>query len=980
MLKYLRQFGIFFCSAVLIFLYPLTAPAGTAVSAPEQGRQTLRVGYINYDGFIVQENGGYIDGYGVAFLDKISEYTGWRYEFYYNTWEECLNELERGTIDLVCCAQSRPDRRARFAYTEFPIGRESTFVYTNKGSNDIYYQDYEAMDGATAAVLKDSYQSDEFADFAKLKGFSYEALELDSVDEITDAVQSGRADLAVSGSLSRQTDLRIVDMLGMAPFYIITTKGNDEVLESLNDALRSIYSSSPYIVEELYYEYYGYNTVTEEPLLTREEAEYVKESAPLTVACIDGFYPLSYADPETGEPSGIFPDLARKIGEISGLEFILSAEPSGSRPEDLIKAGRADIAAGILFSQEKSRETGVQLTEIIMSQPSLVISNSGVNIFGLKDGVMALPCSYENADSLLPDEFQRFGIIFKENLEDCFTAVKEHEADLTIQNTHAANYFMQKRDFSTLAVTSMQSMEEKSCMMISREADRKLLSILNKSINSLGDNTINQIIMSHTVAQSYHDTLIDTMYFYRKQIIFLTALTAAIIVLAALMYRRHMHIMMELKEKKAYQLMAETDELTGMYNRKAFYERALRYMDERPVRRFQIIFFNAENFKVVNDLFGVQAGDGILIFLAGIIKEWTAEKGGVCSRFEGDHFVVCTEEDDEYAKEITDKIRSELKTYPIDMNVEVSCGIYHVHGRDKSINIMCDRAHIAVNSIKGNYARHVAVYDDSHREAIIHSQLIVSEMNRAMEERQFHVYLQPKFNMETEKIIGAEALVRWVHPERGILPPGDFIPIFEHNGFIGQLDLYMFEETCKVLRRWLDGGRQPVPVSVNLSRVGFYNPKLCEHLYKTAQKYRLPLDLLELEVTETAYASDSRTIHSHIRQLRRMGFKILMDDFGSGYSSLNMLKEAPVDQIKLDMRFLSEPDPYGRAETILQMVIAMGKALSIPVLAEGVETKGQVEMLKSYSCCLAQGYYYARPLTVEKFEEMMDKQTGLSGS
>lgn len=154
-----------------------------------------------------------------------------------------------------------------------------------------------------------------------------------------------------------------------------------------------------------------------------------------------------------------------------------------------------------------------------------------------------------------------------------------------------------------------------------------MLSILNKSINSLGDNTINQIIMSHTVAQSYHDTLIDTMYFYRKQIIFLTALTAAVIVLAALMYRRHMHIMMELKEKKAYQLMAETDELTGMYNRKAFYERALRYMDERPDRRFQIIFFNVENFKVVNDLFGVQAGDGILIFLAGIIKEWTAEKG-----------------------------------------------------------------------------------------------------------------------------------------------------------------------------------------------------------------------------------------------------------------------------------------------------------------------------------------------------------------
>ena len=974
--KYLKQFRIFIWTVILFLAYTMTAAAGTYASAPEHGRQTIRVGYIDYDGFIVPEYGGYFNGYGVAILNKISQYTGWRYEYYYYTWEECLDELERGTIDLVCCAQSNPDREARFAYTDYPIGRESTFVYTKKGSEDIYYQDYEAMDGATAAVLKGSYQSDEFAAFAKQKGFTYRSMELDSVSEITEAVQTGKADLAVLGSLSRQTELRIVDMLGTAPFYIITSKDNDVILGCLNDALRGIYSSSPYIVEELYHEYYGDIPVAEEPLLTREEAEYAKEIGPLTVACIDGFYPLSYIDDETGEPSGIFPDIARKIAELSGLDFQLAAEPAGSRPEALIEEGRADIVAGILFSQEKIGEMGVQLTEIITSQPSLVVLNSGVNLYELTDAVVALPYSYEGAVSLLPGELQRFGIIYEDNLEDCFTAVKEHKADLTIQNTHVANYFMQKRDFSTLGVASMQSMEEKSCMMISGEADRKLISILNKSINCLGDNTINQIIMTHTVAQSYHDTLSDTMYYYRKQIIVLSALLAAVIILIALMYRRHMHILMELKEKKAFQIMAETDEMTGMLNRKTFYERATRYMGENPDKNYQIIFFNVENFKVINDLFGIQAGDGILIFLAGLIKEWTASVGGVCSRFEADHFVVCAENHDEYAKEITDQIRKKMETYPIDMNVEVSCGVYQVHGRDKSINIMCDRAHLAVNSIKGNYARHVAVYDDSHREALIHSQLIVGEMNKALEQRHFQVYLQPKFNMDTEKIIGAEALVRWVHPERGILMPGDFIPIFEHNGFIGQLDLYMFEETCKLLRKWLDEGREVVPVSVNLSRVGFYNPKLCENLYKTAERYQIPLDLLELEVTETAYASDSRTIHDHIQQLRKMGFKILMDDFGSGYSSLNMLKEAPVDQIKLDMKFLSASDPYGRAETILHMVIAMGKALTIPVLAEGVETKHQVEMLKSYSCSLAQGYYYARPLTVEKFEEMMDRQEG----
>ena len=486
--------------------------------------------------------------------------------------------------------------------------------------------------------------------------------------------------------------------------------------------------------------------------------------------------------------------------------------------------------------------------------------------------------------------------------------------------------------------------------------------------------------MAHTVAHPYHETLADTIYYYRARIILISLLAAAVMVLLALMYRKHMNIRMELKEKEAYQIIAETDELTGMYNRKAFYEKAVRYMEASPERKYQILFFNVENFKVINDLFGIEAGDKLLFFLAGIIEEWTARLGGICSRFEADHFVVCIEGEEESAEEITEKLRKELETYPIDMVVDVSCGVYHVHSVDKSINIMCDRAHLAVNSIKGNYARHVAVYDDSHRETMIHTQLILSEMNTALTEKQFKVYLQPKYNMNTEKIIGAEALVRWAHPERGIIPPSDFIPIFEHNGFIGQLDIYMFEETCRLLRRWLDEGREAVPVSVNLSRVDFYNPKLSDNLHRIAEQYQIPLGLIELEVTESAYVSDSRAVHDHIQQLRERGFKILMDDFGSGYSSLNMLKEAPVDQIKLDMNFLSASDPYGRAETILHMVIAMGKALSIPVLAEGVETKSQVEMLKSYSCSLAQGYYYARPLTVDKFEELLRNQGEETGS
>lgn len=971
MVNYLKRFVLLILSFLLVVSSSLTMAAAPGVPVKGGEKPPLRVGYIDYDGFIGPENDGFYNGYGVAFLNKISQYTGWKYEYQYGTWEECLRDLELGKIDLVCCAQYSQERAERYDYSEYPIGRESTFIYTRKGSDSIYYQDYSAMEGATAAILKGSYQSEEFAAFAKKKGFSYTALELDSVAEVTQALNTGQADLGVLGSLSRQNDLRIVEKLGTVPFYIITTKGNNQIVEDLNMALSNIYSTSPYIVEELYYEYYGNGSLTPEPLLTRHEAEYAMNNGPFTVACIEGRYPLSYLDYETGEMSGIFPDLVRRIADISGLGLELVSAPVGSRPEELIREGKADIVVGILFSQEKIQETGMQLTESLTSQPSLIAVNSGVNIYKLDEGVLALPYSYKGCESLLPKELLRFDIVYKESVEECFKAVRDHEADLTVQNTLVANYFMQKREFSGLSLLSMQSMSEKNCLMLSGDADVELLSILNKSIICLDDETVNQITMAHTVGRHYHETFTDTMFYYRKRLTVLALLLIAAILGLAFLYRRHLRIKMVLREKKAYQLMAETDEMTGLYNRKAFYNKANEYMKSDSNRKYQIIFFNVESFKVVNELFGVKEGDRLIVFLAHIIREWSNGLGGVCARFEADHFVVCVEDNDAYPKEITERLKKAMGNYSIEMNIDVSCGVYHVHDLSVDVNIMCDRARLAVNSIKGNYARRVAVYDDSHRKALIYAQMIVSEMNTAMEEKQFRVYIQPKYNMDTNLVIGGEALVRWVHPERGIIPPGDFIPIFEQNGFIGQLDTYMFEETCQLLRRWIDDGKEPVPISVNLSRVGFYNPKLCENLNKIAEKYRVPLELLELEVTETAYASDSRTVHDHIQQLRSVGFKILMDDFGSGYSSLNMLKEAPVDQIKLDMRFLSDDDPYGRAETILKMVIAMGEALSIPVLAEGVETRGQVEMLRNYSCSLAQGYYYAKPMTVEEFEKLL---------
>ena len=963
-----KRFQVLLLAVLCFFLVPLTAYG----SGGQKENKVVRVGYIAYDQFIQKGYNGYYDGYGVAYLNKIAQYTGWQYEYVKMSWEECQTALENGEIDLLFSAQWTGDRADRFAYSDYPVGKEFAIVYARAGNHTFYYKDYEAMDNARVAMLSGTYQNEQFAGYAEKMGFSYTPVFYETVQEVREALENGETDLAVLGSLTSQSGLDIVDKLGAEPFYAITAKDNRELLDELNSALENLNSVSPYLEEELNQLYFGNNVFNSTPLITRAEAEYIEQMPALKVACIDGFYPLSYRDEKTGEPKGVLTDLTREIAKLSGLNLELVSVPMGNMPDQLIKEGQADLVSGVLFSQEMMEDSQVRFTDIVFTQPALLVKRSDVNVFEDSGVSIALCYDYVNANSILTEELRCLPLVYKETIEECFKAVEDGEVSATVQNTYVANHFMQMKQYEDLQLASIQSVNEQSCIMLSSDADSRLLSILNKTISCLGSDVVNQIVMKNTTSDPYHETFFNIIYYYRWQVAAAAIFVLMAIVVLLVWNSRRTAMKVAWKEKEAYRIKAETDEMTGLLNRKAFYEKAVKLMKDAPEKKFQIVFFNVENFKVVNDLFGVKRGDLLLKFLAQTISGWSESMDGVASRFEADHFVVCMEQKEGTPADIMERLGKGIEEVLPEIMVDISCGVYHVQPGNDSINIMCDRAHLALDSIKGNHLEHIAVYDESHRKTKIQEQIILSEMAAGFEKKQFKVYLQPKYNMETGCIIGAEALVRWVHPERGVISPGEFIPVFERNGVISQLDFYMFEETCRLLRKWEDENRKLVPVSVNLSRVGFFNPKLCEHLCGIIKRYGISTSMVELEVTETAYAMDSAVIHSHMESLRNQGFKILMDDFGSGYSSLNMLKEVPIDQIKLDMKFLSAEDPYDRARTIIRMVIAMGNKVGIPVLAEGVETESQVEMLKNYQCHLAQGFYYSKPLTVEEFEKLME--------
>lgn len=424
----------------------------------------------------------------------------------------------------------------------------------------------------------------------------------------------------------------------------------------------------------------------------------------------------------------------------------------------------------------------------------------------------------------------------------------------------------------------------------------------------------------------------------------------------------NMALRSDLKQARLY------DSLTGIYNKEAFFKKAEELIQNDPQTDYTILCLDIDRFKIVNDLYGSEEGDRLLQFVGSRLKSGIAKTGVIAGRLVADIFACCYPGTKDSYEKIAEKVSLLFKSYPLDMEIVAAVGFYPVEDRSLPVGRMCDRAMLAISSVKNNYLINYAVYDKSMLNRLLMEQEMVNEMDNALKNREFKVYFQPQCDMNTGRIIGAEALTRWEHPRKGIVSPGDFIPVFEKNKFILKLDTYIWEEVCRTLRRWINEGRRVVPVSVNISRIHLYHEDLYKQLTELVQRYDLAPELLQLEITESSYSINTDYLSEVVQRLQDYGFLIFMDDFGSGYSSLNMLKDISVDVLKLDMRFLSgETSGHDRGGDIMAAMVQMARRLDLYVVAEGVENKEQVDFLLSINCNYAQGYYYYRPMTAEAF-------------
>lgn len=483
------------------------------------------------------------------------------------------------------------------------------------------------------------------------------------------------------------------------------------------------------------------------------------------------------------------------------------------------------------------------------------------------------------------------------------------------------------------------------------------------TINTLGYNDwyLVSVVPAYYINQGYQQMMF----------VFIVTILLLIVVFSfLLLYTNHIrHVSTQRIEHLAYY-----DDITGAYNTHKFMELAAARLSED--KNYALVLLDLHGFKFINASFGFSVGDRLLCGVSDILSQALGADEIYYHRFADQFgFLLHTQDESVIRKRVTaimDAI-SAFELVPGDSHpIHCYCGIKVNQHDSKELNIglMQDRAAAALAQVKNLHGNHLAFYDHTLLERAQHKNHIEQHMHAALRNREFIAYLQPKYDLHAEQIVSAEALVRWQRPDGSLVPPGDFIPIFEQNGFITQLDLYIFEEVCRTQRRWLDEGLPIVPISVNQSRLLFYQKNYLETVHGLVSKYDLDPKYIIIEVTESLATNKAEEIASVISGLHALGFSVSMDDFGSGYSSLNVLRKLSIDELKLDRDFLSSTELEARSRIILRNILELARELHITTVCEGVETRIQSDQLRDMGCDIAQGYFFSRPIDIESFTKL----------
>jgi len=929
--------------------------------AAEQGqKQTIKVGYYGYDNFLsVDGNNGY-SGYSYEFLKDIGEYTGWEYEFVYGTLEECLTRLENGEIDLMTSLQQTPERLDKFAYSQNYVGMLYSVLCVDQSREDIYYEDFAKFDGMTVGVLRGSKIEKNFDEYAMSNNFHVNEKHFDDLHDMFIALHKGEVDAVAATTFDTIGQDRVVARFQPQPGYFLARKDNKALINSIDNACDKIFANNLQYRENLHYKYYG-GSPAFQISFTREEVEFIKTQPEFKVAYDPNWQPVAYYDKGDETVKGIAVDFLQIVSEKTGLKFKFIEADNYKDFSTIMAKGEADIICGF----DKATGDG-RFYRIGLSKPYLELPLSFIGIkghvpegsftVGVADGRIGIRNNLEkNYPKALITNYQ--------SLEAAMEAMRDGEIDFVVDNSYFLQKYLQEPGNENQQILPYGNEGQILCFGLSYNRDQKLLNIINKVIANMRPEERNRIIATNIAQVPYHLTLkiLGKKYFYQiiASLIFLF--------LAGFGY----FYLLEKRKEKELEKIAFYDRLTGVRNFEKF------KIDAAELVRgggYVIVMFDINHFRSVTTGFGPKEGQRLLRLLCRKVAG-AIQSSEILAHGSNDLFVLLLQDTGDAAirerlYDLQESIKSEITKSTALYNVSLAFGVYRPTKGEHDMEKMMELVDLARVESKNGFKGGIVFYEADLGARTIREAEIENKMEQALQNKEFIVHYQPKYDLNTEKVAGAEALVRW-NSDKGLIMPGEFIDLFERNGFVLKLDLYVFEVVCADIRKWLDEGRKVLPIAVNVSRLHLLDTDFVSEYGALISKYRVPPELLELELTENMPMASEDFLVEVFNNIARLGVSLAIDDFGSGYSSLNILHTMPFDTLKIDQMFFQNKTGSERGRRIIETVVLMAQKLGITVVAEGVETKEQVAFLKAIGCNMVQGFYFAKPMPSYEFEHLL---------
>ena len=433
--------------------------------------------------------------------------------------------------------------------------------------------------------------------------------------------------------------------------------------------------------------------------------------------------------------------------------------------------------------------------------------------------------------------------------------------------------------------------------------------------------------------------------------------------------------MIELYEDRSILKEVEREKLTNLYNIDFFKKYAKQFDANFPEVEKDMVLLSVNRFRLINELYGHEFADKILLSITGELIDFVSKCKGLLGKESGGTFLLYCEHQEDY-EALPKKLEAAVKKDAKDINVSFKIAVYPFVDPSLEKEIVIDRLIDTADTLTNDYGKNVAVYSHEAQTANLHKEELIAAFPEALKEEQFQLYFQPKYEIQGEKprLTSAEVLIRWISPKFGFVSPGEFISLFEENGLICQLDAYIIQKAAEHMKRWKKVYGEYVPLSINLSRVNLYRPNLVEEIIGYISSNGVPREKCYIEITESAFVEDAKAVIPVIDKIRQSGFKIEIDDFGSGYSSFGALADLPFDVLKIDMQFIRAMEKNPKVKDIVKMIINLAKTLNATVVSEGVETKQQYDFLQENGCDIIQGYYLSKPLPLKEFEELIQKE------